>query len=38
MEYAASDLTPRDRYKLLAGFVLPRPIAWVTTPASFMTT
>jgi flavin reductase (DIM6/NTAB) family NADH-FMN oxidoreductase RutF len=31
MEYAASDLTPRDRYKLLAGFVLPRPIAWVTT-------
>ena len=31
MEYAADDLTPRDRYKLLAGFVLPRPIAWVTT-------
>ena len=31
MEYAASDLTTRDRYKLLAGFVLPRPIAWVTT-------
>jgi flavin reductase (DIM6/NTAB) family NADH-FMN oxidoreductase RutF len=31
MEYAASDLTPHDRYKLLAGFVVPRPIAWVTT-------
>src|SRR6266516_6086768 len=31
MEYAADDLTPRDRYKLLAGFVLPRPIAWVMT-------
>ena len=31
MEYAASDLKPHDRYKLLAGFVLPRPIAWVTT-------
>src|SRR5258708_21270863 len=31
MEYAADDLTPRDRYKLLTGFVLPRPIAWVTT-------
>jgi flavin reductase (DIM6/NTAB) family NADH-FMN oxidoreductase RutF len=31
MEYAANDLTPHERYKLLAGFVLPRPIAWVTT-------
>src|SRR3981189_4010100 len=31
MEDAADDLPPRDRYKLLAGFVLPRPIAWVTT-------
>jgi flavin reductase (DIM6/NTAB) family NADH-FMN oxidoreductase RutF len=31
MEYAANDLKPRDRYKLLAGFILPRPIAWVTT-------
>ena len=31
MEYAASDLKPHDRYKLLAGFILPRPIAWVTT-------
>src|ERR1700688_4285089 len=31
MEYAADDLTPHERYKLLAGFVLPRPIVWVTT-------
>src|ERR1700741_4794253 len=31
MEYAAADLSPRDRYKLLASFVLPRPIAWVTS-------
>lgn len=31
MDYAASDLTPRERYKVLASFVLPRPIAWVTT-------
>ncbi len=31
MEYAVEDLTPRERYKVLASFVLPRPIAWVTT-------
>ncbi|MGY3622912.1 flavin reductase family protein [Bradyrhizobium sp. USDA 10063] len=31
MEYAASDLKPRERYKVLASFVLPRPIAWVTS-------
>ena len=31
MEYAPEDLAPRERYKLLAGFVLPRPIGWVTT-------
>src|SRR5260370_35591641 len=31
MEYAPDDLTPRERYKELTGFVLPRPIAWVTT-------
>jgi flavin reductase (DIM6/NTAB) family NADH-FMN oxidoreductase RutF len=31
MEYAAHDLTPRERYKVLTSFVLPRPIAWVTT-------
>ena len=31
MQYAPEDLAPRERYKLLAGFVLPRPIGWVTT-------
>ena len=31
MQYAASDVTPHERYKLLTAFVLPRPIAWVTT-------
>jgi flavin reductase (DIM6/NTAB) family NADH-FMN oxidoreductase RutF len=31
MQYAVSDVSPHDRYKMLAGFVLPRPIAWVTT-------
>lgn len=31
MEYAVADLSHRDRYKILTSFVLPRPIAWVTT-------
>jgi len=31
MQYAPSDLKPRERYKVLTSFVLPRPIAWVTT-------
>ena len=31
MQYAVKDLAPYERYKLLASFVLPRPIAWVTT-------
>ena len=31
MQYAASELNPHERYKLLISFVLPRPIAWVTT-------
>ncbi|OAE96298.1 flavin oxidoreductase [Bradyrhizobium centrolobii] len=31
MDYAASELTPRERYKVLTSFVLPRPIAWVTS-------
>ena len=31
MEYAATDLSPRERYKILTSFVLPRPIAWVTS-------
>ncbi|MFV0491273.1 MAG: flavin reductase family protein [Pseudorhodobacter sp.] len=26
-----SALTPKDRYKLLCGVVIPRPVAWVTT-------
>jgi flavin reductase (DIM6/NTAB) family NADH-FMN oxidoreductase RutF len=31
MEYVPADLTPRERYKVLTSFVLPRPIAWVTS-------
>ncbi len=31
MQYAAKDLSPHERYKLLISFVLPRPIAWITT-------
>src|SRR3569833_523493 len=31
MEYLPTDLSPRERYKILTSFVLPRPIAWVTT-------
>ena len=31
MQYASNDLTPHERYKVLTAFVLPRPIAWVTT-------
>ena len=31
MEYASADLSPRERYKVLSSFVLPRPIAWVTS-------
>lgn len=31
MEYEPSRLSPRDRYKVLTSFVLPRPIAWVTS-------
>ena len=31
MEYAPADLAPRERYKVLTSFVLPRPIAWVTS-------
>jgi flavin reductase (DIM6/NTAB) family NADH-FMN oxidoreductase RutF len=31
MQYAASELTAHERYKLLISFVLPRPIAWLTT-------
>lgn len=28
---AAADLSARDQYKLLAGSMIPRPIAWITT-------
>ena len=31
MEYAPANLSQRDRYKVLTSFVLPRPIAWVTS-------
>src|ERR1700744_122544 len=31
MEYVPSDLSPSDCYKVLTSFVLPRPIAWLTT-------
>jgi len=31
MQYAAADVSHHDRYKLLISFILPRPIAWVTT-------
>ena len=31
MEYTPDELAPRERYKVLTAFVLPRPIAWVTT-------
>jgi flavin reductase (DIM6/NTAB) family NADH-FMN oxidoreductase RutF len=31
MQYAVSDVNDHDRYKILTAFVLPRPIAWVTT-------
>ncbi len=31
MQYASDELTPHERYKVLTAFVLPRPIAWVTT-------
>ena len=31
MEFDPSEMQPRERYKVLASFVLPRPIAWVTT-------
>ena len=31
MQIDLEALTARDRYKLLCGVVIPRPIAWVTT-------
>jgi flavin reductase (DIM6/NTAB) family NADH-FMN oxidoreductase RutF len=31
MELDFADLQPRERYKVLTGFIIPRPIAFVTT-------
>lgn len=31
MNIQPTDILPRDRYKLLTGAVVPRPIAWVST-------
>src|SRR3954468_12293489 len=31
MQYFPENLQPRERYKMLTAFVLPRPIAWVTS-------
>jgi flavin reductase (DIM6/NTAB) family NADH-FMN oxidoreductase RutF len=31
MQYAVNEVNDRDRYKILTAFVLPRPIAWLTT-------
>ena len=31
MHIPSRDLTPAQRYKLLCGFVVPRPIGWITT-------
>jgi flavin reductase (DIM6/NTAB) family NADH-FMN oxidoreductase RutF len=31
MELALAELTAHERYKLLAGLVIPRPIAWIST-------
>ncbi len=31
MQYAVNDVNHHDRYKILTAFVLPRPIAWVTS-------
>ncbi|MDH4191816.1 MAG: flavin reductase family protein [Betaproteobacteria bacterium] len=34
MELALAALTPSERYKLLTGFVIPRPIAWISTTSA----
>lgn len=31
IRFDMAQLAPRDRYKLLSGVVVPRPIAWITT-------
>ena len=30
-DLAIAELTPLERYKLLIGLVIPRPIAWIST-------
>jgi len=34
MQYTAAELAHHDRYKVLTAFVLPRPIAWVTSKSA----
>ena len=34
LRFEMSRLAPRDRYKLLSGVVVPRPIAWITSIGS----
>lgn len=31
MEFKLSEVTPLERYKILTGLVIPRPIAWIST-------
>src|SRR3954468_2253497 len=31
MELKLADITPTERYKLLIGLIVPRPIAWIST-------
>jgi flavin reductase (DIM6/NTAB) family NADH-FMN oxidoreductase RutF len=31
MEFKLADLSPLERYKVLIGLVIPRPIAWIST-------
>ena len=31
MDLRLAELPPRERYKLLIGLVIPRPIAWIST-------
>ncbi len=31
MQLAFADITPAERYKILTGLVIPRPIAWIST-------
>lgn len=31
MRFELADMAPRDRYELLTGTVVPRPIGWIAT-------